>query len=258
MRRTVTLAIVLAVCAPLSACGSSSPRLPKEVAPIVAAALAQKSVHYTLTVTAQGNTTTGNADVTADSGTERLTLPGGDVVETRLAHDTVYLRGGFTGLLYLLRSCPYEFVNCQDPTAAQLRQAGKYAGRWISIPKGDRAYGGLARYLTLGSVVRHLTPRRELKSSIRESHGTRLRVLRGELEGDLVRPANLTVRASGEPLPVAFSRVVVRGPGCDGFNHCDRGGDELYRSSGRFTKWNEPMHVEPPAHSTPIATVRAS
>src|SRR4029077_15327081 len=91
----------------------------------------------------------------------------------------------------------------EDLTPAQ---AQKYAGRWISIPKGGTYYRFLAEGMTLGSIVHDAIPGRGgLKSFTRNSRGRRLLVLRGRESRSLLRASELTARAKGEPLPVAFS-----------------------------------------------------
>src|SRR5262245_51492504 len=94
MRPIVTLAIVLA----LSACGSSSPS-PKDVLQsIVAAALAQKSVHSESEGYGElGDEWTDTADVTADSAQfrERSNVLGTlGTLRLRLVQDMVYVRAG--------------------------------------------------------------------------------------------------------------------------------------------------------------------
>ena len=140
MRRIVTPAIVLAICAPLSACGSSKKSPHTLRGRIVAAALAQKSVHWTQTVSGYGEPVTDRGDVNADSGRERVPDGYGGVVEIRLVNDTVYFRGGYEGGISL------------GLTAAQ---ADRYAGRWISVSRGYRPYRALADSLTFGWIVRH-------------------------------------------------------------------------------------------------------
>jgi hypothetical protein len=61
----VILATVLALGVPLSGCGSSSPPSPKDVrASIVAAALAQKSVHYEETIEVEGGVSRSGSPAT--------------------------------------------------------------------------------------------------------------------------------------------------------------------------------------------------
>src|SRR3954454_13801170 len=157
MRRIATFAIALIFCASLSACGSSSssPSFPKAAAPIADAALAQESVHWTRTTMAgAGETWTQTADVNADSGRGSITLPNGAVVQLLFVNDALYIRGDYSGLLYLLAS------NNADRPNLTPAQAQRYAGRWISFPKGGDYYRFLADGLTLGSIVHDAIPRR--------------------------------------------------------------------------------------------------
>ncbi len=231
MRRIVVLAIFLALCAPLSACGSSGKSPHTLRGRIIAAALAQKSVHTTWTVP---DGTIFRGDVNADSGRERATIPAGDVVEIRLVNDTVYFHSGYEGCLFL------------DLTAAQ---AERCRDRWIAIPRGHRPYRVLADSLTFGWIVRHAVPRgRVEKSFTRKPHGTSLLVLSpptgAGLTPDPPFAYSLKARASGEPLPVA-SYYLLGGMA----KH------ESY-SSRIFSKWSEPVNVQAPANPTPISTVR--
>ena len=230
MRRIVTLTIVLAFCAPLSACGSSAKSPHTLRGRIIAAALAQKSVHWTLT-SSDGDT--WRADVNADSGRERTTDNHGGVVEIRLVNDTIYFRGSYEGGI-LLGLTP--------------AQADRYAGRWIAVPRGYRPYRAFADSLTFDWIVRHAVPRRPLKKSFTSSHGTRLLVLSppegAGIPHDPPFAYELTALASGEPLPVASSYLL---------SSFGRHGNY---SSRRFSKWNEPVNIRAPENPTPISIVR--
>ena len=210
MRRFATLAIVVALCAPLSACGSSSPKA--ALASIVAAALSEKSVHVTAvdSVDHFGAFTTV-VDVSRHSGTGRVTGPiGGSEAEIRLVDNTVYLKGTSSALE---RSLP------------GLVAAPHYAGKWISMPMqaqsvkwtaanlggGDNVYSQMSDGLTLASILNGVPPQLELKM------------------------------VNGLPGRVLGSFK----------NQGDR-----YSVDARFSKWNEPVHVQAPAHAIPIATVR--
>ena len=107
-----------------------------------------------------------------------------------------------------------------------------------------------------GWIVGHSIPRRPLKKSFTtKSRGTRLLVLEGGVGVPNDSPffaSRLTARASGEPLPVAG-----RASGCSfGSGHLSMG--SCWSTRLRFSKWNEPVHVQAPATSVPIGTVRAS
>lgn len=195
-------------------------------ASIIAAALAQKSVRWTETDRPQTSAATRFvADVTADSGTERVTFaPGTSSAATTailLVGHTVYVEGDVAGL--------------ENALQLSEAQATKYAGSWISIPKGDTLYPGTAGGLTLGSIVRDAVPHGKVKMVRRSS------ALILETVGDVLG-ASVSAEPSGTPLPVAFSSSSCIGCSTD----------------GRFSNWNEPVHVRPPASSTPIAVVRRS
>ncbi len=140
--------MVLALCASLSACGSSSPPSPKASrASLVAAALAQKSVHYKEDdeFYADGSQSV-TADVTADSGTARLQASYTGfygTIDMRLVDSTVYVRGDAPAVEDTL-----------DLTSAL--PAG-YAWRWISVPRADNRFSrGALSFLTLASIVKNV------------------------------------------------------------------------------------------------------
>jgi hypothetical protein len=238
-RGIVTVAIVLAVCVPLSGCGSSARLKPKAVdAAIVAAALSQKSVHWT-EVDSDGSAR-WTSDVAADSGTQRVIFdlagmptPDGKA-QVVLVGDVAYVRGDPVGLEQMLYLTPTK--------------ARKYAAGWISIPKGSGPYSRLVEGLTLASIVHHRDPGAWglLRVDRKETRGTGRLVVVGM--DSVCHPydsrcggptATLTARANGDRLPIAFTSS-----GCAG---C------VYR--GSFSKWNEPVHVQAPRKSTPIVAV---
>jgi len=235
MRGFSTLAIVLAFGVALAGCASSANGR-RAVAPpsqatsvdasIIAAALAQNSVHWTEFQNLCHVRWT--ADVTADSGAQRVTIGfcgAKGNVEMRLVDDVVYVRGNPTGL---------ESESTIYLTEAQAR---RYAGRWIAIPKGSQLYGVAADGLTLASIVHDVDARDYNLKIVRTPHATRVL---GFDDGNPPGPSvTLSAQASGDPLPVAMT-----GTGCV---EC------VY--TGGFSKWNEPVHVHAPARSTPIATV---
>lgn len=238
MRRVAGLALVMtaAVAVAGGALAATSPAKTRNA--IVAAALAQKSVHWTgKYVTSSGATTTYEAGVKAGSGLERITVPGcytgapRGSVRLRLVHDTMYVNGNVCGLVYALK-------------LSQARSQA-YAGKWISLRhRGSerRRFNWLAGGMTLGSVVREITrwpSYLHQHVSTQTSHGTRHLVLRGTCSAPQTGSWELMARAGGKPLPVAFST----GQPTDG-------------SETHFSRWNTPVHVRVPARSIPIATVR--
>ena len=236
MLRIAALVLALAVCVALSGCGSSSPAsapLSSEgvLASVVAAARAQTSVHWTSTNYGEfAGIWTETADVGKNSGSEREVSSVFGTVRIRFAQGTVYVRGSVRQL--------------REMAGLSRAEARRYAGRWISIPRGDHWYGAIADGLTLASIIHDVT-------TCDLGEGTRLTIVRKKPQGQRLvglRWANpkgpgqecrLSASGSRRPLPVS-SRFF--GPG--------RG------SSLHLSKWNEPVHVEAPTSSTPIATVR--
>jgi hypothetical protein len=207
----------------------------------VDAALGQRSVHWSEHQFADmvGSWRT-SADVAADSGMERITIPGlayGGApstgrVDVRLVDGVSYVKGNPKGLRWFL--------------VLTESQAARYAGQWLSIPKTDRIYTHVSDGMTLESVVRGATSpgwgtRLETKVTKEMSHGVPVIVFQ---EGDWRGPVHmrLSAQASGERLPIAVDAYA--------------GLAEGYR--GRFSKWNEPVRVLAPAQAVPIATVRRS
>ena len=238
MRRVVGLLLVMTVAVAVVG-GALAAKSPAKVRnAIIAAALAQKSVHWTGKYVANpGATTTYAADVNARSGMERISVPGcypgapRGSVRLRLVHDTVYVKGNVCGLVYALK-------------LSQTR-AKTYVGQWISVPrrgKEHRRFHWLTGGMTLGSVVREITQwpaYLKLHVSTQSSHGTRHLVLRGTCPAPQTGSWELRARASRIPLPVAFST-----------------GLPTSGSETHFSRWNKPVHVPVPASSTRIVTVR--
>jgi hypothetical protein len=251
MRRIATLALVLAAYAPLSACGSSSsvrPASPKDVrASIIAAALAQKSVHWTWDSGSKAGDERITADVTAHGGRQRLSSWPHSKAEIRLVNDIAYVRGNSAGL--------------REWLGLDMAQSTRYAGQWISIPRGDKLYARTADEVTLPSIVHDFVPSAGRLGKLIVSYGptgadgpTGLQGPTGagvgSRESAPTRPAilqagptgtSLSLRTSGEPLPITYSVVCV-----------------ACWDNGTFSRWNEPVHVQAPAHSVPMASVRAS
>ena len=219
MRRIATLVLVVGLSAPLSACGSSSPSSPKAVrASKVAAGLAQKSVHFHVYVEVdmQGSSTL-TADVTADSGVARLDDTDG-IVEMRLVNDAIYLKGD-AAALYYDTDITLRYANVRY---AQLRH---YAGKWISMPMQAQSVKWTAANLGGGDNVYS-----------QMSDG-------------------LTLASILNGVPPQLELEMVNGLPGRVLGSFQNQGDR-YSVDARFSKWNEPVHVQAPAHAIPIATAR--
>lgn len=212
------------------------------LASIVAGALAQKSTRYTETVVWD---LLGGiryvADVNADSGRERAVSYDGSKAEIRFVDCTVYVKGNRAALMGGL-GVPAPIAGFAVPPLGLNRaQASHYAGHWISIPRGNPLYATMADGLTLASLVHVvMPPPGNLKLVRRKSRGTRLVDVVSKESGSFGGDSGLTAQARGRHLPLATFNFIGNGNG-DG---------------GTFTRWNEPLSVQAPADSTPIATAR--
>jgi hypothetical protein len=206
---------------------------PKQLrASIVAAAKAQRSVHYVNKQVVGNSLSTLTGDVEAADGIQHIKI----VLGKQTAHltiivldQTAYLEGDAVGLQF------------QGLTKSQ---ATAYAGKWISIPKGDKLYAGTAEDVTLGSVIQIITPHGALAVFKAKEQGTRVIGVRGTSgTGKKKLIQALATKAGGKRLPFEEDEFA---PG------------ESYISRTVLSKWNEPVQVQAPASSTPIATVRGS
>jgi hypothetical protein len=223
--------LVMAAVATFAAVALAS-QSPKSLrASIVAAGLAQKSVHWAEHDLVGNALIKSSADVSANSGTQRVTVKVGK--ETGTIHivfvsDTAYVEGDAFGLVANL-----------NLTKAQAKQ---YAGKWISIPDGDKAYRAVSGGLTVASIIHGVAPRGRLKAAKAKVHGRGVFVLEGTKGTGKKRVVGtLVARASGERLPI--ESLVV-----------DSAHEALARAD--FSKWNETVKVTAPTSSIPIATVR--
>jgi hypothetical protein len=226
----ILLAAPLAAGTAAAAFASLSPRALR--ASIVDAAQAQQSVHYVAKQVVGNSLTTLTGDVQTTDGIQHVTIK----VGKKTAHftivvidETLYVQGDDLGL--------------QLGVGLTKTQASTYAGQWISIPKGDKLYAGEAAFVTLGSVIQLITPHGRLAAFKVKRHGVHMVGVRGiSGRGKKKELQVLLAPAHGKPLPVEEDEVT---PG------------QEYISHTALSKWNEPVQVEAPSSSTPIATVRA-
>jgi hypothetical protein len=224
------LLVAAAAVAAAAAFAAQSPRAVR--ASIIDAAKAQQSVHYvTKQVNGPANVTL-IGDVAVADGVQHVTVK----VGKKTAHftievidQTVYAQGDDLGL--------------QVGVGLTKAQASTYAGQWISIPKGDKLYANAAAFVTLDSVIQLITPHGRLAAATAKRHGTRLIAVRGITgKGKKKKAVRILVApAHGKRLPIEEDEIT---PGQD------------YISHTALSKWNEPVQVQAPASSTPIATVR--
>lgn len=200
-------------------------------ASILHAAMAQHSVHYATREVAGNALLKITADVAAADGRQHVSFKAGKQtgqITILVLDNTAYVTGDTNGLELL-----------QGLTTSE---ASKYAGQWISIPKGDKSYSRTAAAVTLGSFLQESTPHGHLSGFKAKLHGTRVIGVRGiSGSGNKKRLQVLTARARGKPLPLEEDEFA---PGRE------------YISHTAMTKWSESVQIQAPASSTPIATVR--
>jgi hypothetical protein len=193
-----------------------------------AAATRQRSVHYEVrTSHGTGSVTSMVCDIGRRSGVQRIALSRGGRaghVEIRVVGPTAYVRGDS----FVLNSY------------MGFRAAGsvRYAGRWIRIPRGNRAYASIADAVTLESELEHvrfvsvdppINPGR--------IDGQAVLVVRGTRTGAPIGAAWLYVRAHGMSLPVAARVTTFSGA--------------TYTT--HFSRWNEPIRISVPAGSVEVS-----
>ncbi len=235
MRRVglFVLVSVLAACAVGVAYASRS-QPPKALkSAMLAAARAKHSVRWKQTARYPGEVFAMVSDVGATEGRQTIKLKAGKQrarLTVELVDETAYFEGDESGLAMIQGLTP--------------SQAQAYAGQWISIPKGDRAYAEAAAALTLSSLLRNFGPRGALHVVTGKLHGARVVGVRGTYGKGRKRETDvLYARARGKKLPVGQTASV---PG------------QHFSARVGLSKWNEPVTVTAPATSVPIATVRKS
>jgi hypothetical protein len=232
MRRIVILVFIAAALAATAAVALAS-QSPKALrASIVAAARAQRSVHWSATELIGGVALTTGTDAGKTEGVQHVTF----IVGKEKAHSQIVVTGGVA----YLRG---DALGLRLNLSLTKTQAAKYANKWISIPKSDPAYAATAGGDTMSSVVDELAPHGKLNLVSAKLHGVRVIGVRGVSGSGKKQMAEvLLTRAHGKRLPLAED---ILEPSKHVLGHTT------------FSKWNEPVSVTAPASSTSIAAVRA-
>jgi hypothetical protein len=199
------------------------------VAASVAAVHAQRSVHYVNHTSSGGLRLTEVGDVGATRGVQRVT----------------FRRNGTTGRLTVVVSNRTAYIRgdaftLTDYLGLGFASATRYGGRWISIPRSDRAYRIVAGGVTLPSLVAELRLAAPF-SRLRDTTiaGRHVRVVRGKLAATRGRgTAVVYLSARGRPLPLEETTRF--------------GG----RGSATFSRWNEALRLPRPTRVVPVAQVR--
>ena len=229
-RRRRTLGAVVAALGGLSVVpavvdAATSPK--QSLATILAAARAQKSVHYVADATDGSFHTTFVSDVGATSGIQRITYTSGGItgkVTVLVSNGTGYLRGD----AFTLR----EFMGFKAAPSA------KFAGKWVKVPHADRDYAALTEAVTLPSTIDELRLSGPLAFlPTLTLGGQKVFGVRGKTISKQPAQADVYASAQGAPLPVG---------------EVEKFGNVASRT--RFSAWNEQVHVVVPAQAVAIAT----
>jgi hypothetical protein len=235
MRRLSALALVLTVAAVAGGAAFAAQSPQGLRAAILKAVDARQSVHYVSTNSGFGVSVRLVSDVAPGRGIQRISFSdqgksgtGTVLVLGRLA----YIRGdAFT----LSRYFSFKKV-----------QATKYAGKWIYIPRGDRAYAPVAADATYGSFASGLLPTQNLAVVKTTSNGKKLVGVRGDAKQQGIPFVEwVYAPSSGTLLPVEEMAVAQGTPGSG-------------KSRVTMSRWNEAVHLKAPAHAVSIATVRGN
>jgi hypothetical protein len=200
------------------------------LASIIAAARAQRSVHYASASSDAGVHLGFVGDVSASTGRQQITFDKGG----RTGHVTVIVAAGSA----YIRGDAFTLVNYLDFGP---RQGATYANVWMRIPQADPVYAAVAQDVTLSSVIGELGvsgPLSVLAPARMEGRSVfGLRNVAKSASGTTV--VAVYARAVGPPLPVR--EAITHGS---------------TRFSMTFSRWNEPITFGAPAASVPIAVVR--
>jgi hypothetical protein len=215
-----------AFCALAGPAGASAPP-DRLVSSALAAARAQRSVHYVVAAVSSTVNVRMVGDAALDRGIQRIT----------------YRRAGKTGQVTVLVVANTAYVRGDAFALASYMgfsgaAATRFAGRWIKIPHTAPSYPTVSEAVRLRSTIKEITlprPRVALPESV--LNGRRVIGIRNTSMASGHRVTRtLYVRAAGLRLPVA---EVTR----DGGN----------RISVTFSNWNQPVNVSAPTGATLIS-----
>ena len=190
-------------------------------AAILEAEGAEHSVRWVSFLTQGGMRMRQVTDVARNRGIQRVTFSKGG----QTGHETTLLVGA---AVYL-----HGDVFALRELGLSTSQAARYAGKWISFHHGAKGYALLARDLTVASIAMDDLARTHLSIVGGRVGGRTMKGLRGTSREGITETTY--VPKSGPPLPV--EAIGVEHPGI---------------GHATFSRWNEPVHVRAPAHSTPF------
>jgi len=202
----------------------------------VAAAKAQKSVHFVEWASAGKQSVSVIGDVSPTTGQQTITVRDGSSVghvEGLFAEGQVYFRGDAYGLGSYLGM----------PTAL----ARKYVNRWIAFSKSDSGFAQTAKQFTVAGPLSEIDLTGKLsRLTTTTIDATPVMVVKGRTNALSSKgrsgSGTLYVTSDGTRLPVRFTGT---------------GRETAGSSTGRvdFSRWGEPVNVKPPAGAIPASKV---
>lgn len=227
LRQSLVIAAVLVCSMPSAASASGSPT--KLLASILAAARAERSVHYASAASSGAVNVSFVGDAGVSQGIQRITYRKGTLtgqVTVVVSGTTAYARGD-----------AFSLVNYMgfSPTAAT-----KYAGVWILIPHTARGYAAVSSGVTLSSAIDELKVAGQLTRLPNTTiDAQRVLGVRGKKSSSGHTTLDtLYAQAAGPPLPV--KEIASQG---------------AMRFTATFGMWNEAVHVVIPTATVPMSVV---
>jgi len=195
----------------------------------IAAVRGATSVHIEVRVTTGPTTVKYSDDAAGSSGDQEITASNGGAATVLEVKGVGYFKANLPGLVGFL--------------GLSVRDARKFTGRWIAFQPGAVGYQRIVSGVTLGSVADELALGGRIRSlGARHVAGQAVIGLRGGTppiwSARMGGTATLYVASGATPLPVSF-RAITGGGG----------------ASAAFSRWGEPVHVTPPAHTIPSSSV---
>jgi hypothetical protein len=198
------------------------------LASILAAARAQRSVHYVSATSIGVVRIHMVGDAGRTTGIQQITFRKG----TQMGHITVIVSANTA----YVRGDAFTLVNFMGFKAAA---AVKNEDVWVRIPPTDVHYASVAAGVTLYSAIAELELTPLARVTATKIDGQQVIGVKGTTTSATGQTAQATLygRAAGPPLPVRD--VVSQGSSA--------------RATVTFSKWNEPIHVAAPTGAVPIA-----
>ena len=154
---------------------------------------------------------------------------GNDKVEVLLVGTTAYLRGDAGGLT--------------DIIGVASAQAVQDAGKWVSVTSSSTLYQGIARAVTLTTLLDQMKP-----------SGTLATTAPGKLGGHAVVGVRGALTGTTGTGTTTFWVTTVAPPVPIGVDAQSAGTGGTVTEIGAFSKWGERLRLTPPAGAVPLDT----